>query len=327
MNASALKLNNQWQKRYEIARFFLYATFALTLSYMVYLILFPSAEFTFSFKTPDSSKNTVVEPRTENGALIKNGRTDQSGKIIFDANPLGDYSQAQVTFVLENKSADIEHGAVSARKSYRSFFYPEGNEIETLDNSKSPMLLSSKDSVFLKSAGKIWPIADTLTFEAMGWNWDDVSPASSEEIGTYEEQKLFTLKIPHPDGTVFLDKENGKQYLIENGKKREIKNAEIMNSYLKINPVVAERKGLEIKSRCEFQKSFGFYKTYTCTIPIKDIKNILGNDYQFEVNLNPDIKIQKINVMFKKPATIENAKSSVSILKNRIKANYMGQQP
>ncbi|MDO8529364.1 MAG: hypothetical protein Q7S18_01720 [bacterium] len=325
MPANEIQLNAVWQKRYKTARFFLYVIFTLTLFYVAYLILFPSAGFNFFFKTPDSSKNTVVEPRTASGALIRNGATDRSGKMIFDANPLGDYSEAEVSFILENKSADIQNGIVSVRKSYRSFFYPEGKEAETLDNLKAPLLLSSNDSVFLESDGKVWPIADVPTFEAMGFNWNNVTPASSEEIGTYEKQKLFTLKTPHPNGIVFFDKETGKYYLVENGEKREIKNAEAINSYLKINPIIADSKGLEAKSQCELRKSFGFYKTYKCTIPTENIKKNPGNDYQFEVNLDPSVKIQTIDVTFKKPATLKNAKSSLSIMKSRIKANYSGQ--
>ena len=54
-------------------------------------------------------------------------------------------------------------------------------------------LLSTPNSVFLTNQDKIWPIADTITFESMGFNWNDLQNSNSEEIGGYEKQKLFTL--------------------------------------------------------------------------------------------------------------------------------------
>ena len=74
MKNEEIKLNLVWQKRYSDARIIVYSIFVLLLIYAAYLILFPSALFSFSFKTPDSSKNTVVDPRNEKGELIRNGQ-------------------------------------------------------------------------------------------------------------------------------------------------------------------------------------------------------------------------------------------------------------
>lgn len=320
-----LKLDSIWEKRYRIARFFVYLIFAMGFIFAAYLVLFPSANFSFSFLNPDSAKNTIVEPRNENGNLIKNGKVKKEADFIFDTNPLGNFSEAEIEITLEKESEKIEEGIISTRKSFRSFFYPEGEEINDLNNVSFAKLLSTKESVYLASGSKIWPIADSVTFESMRWSWNDVIPSNSEEIGSYEKQKLFTLKSPHPDGTVFSDKETGEYYLIENGEKRLVKNQANLISLLKTNPVIAEEKGLTVISSCKIESSWKFLRKYKCLVPIREMQNFLGNDYEFRANFGQDVDIRNLKVTFKKSFDFENLKSSIATLKNRFKANYYGQ--
>lgn len=323
--SDSLKLGLIWEKRYKIARFFVYLIFAMGFIFAAYLVLFPSSNFSFSFLNPDSAKNTIVEPRNENGDLVKNGKVKKETNFIFDANPLGNFSEAEIEITLEKKSKKIEGGIISARKSFRSFFYPEGKEIDDLENVSFAKLLSTKESVYLVSGKKIWPIADAITFESMGWNWNDVAPSNSEEIGSYEKQKLFTLKSPHPDGTVFSDKETGKYYLVENGEKKPVKITADLISFTKTNPIIAEEKGLKTISSCEMKSSWKFLRKYKCLIPIREMQNLLGNDYEFRANFDQDVDIKNLKITFKKSFNFENFKSSLAMLKNRFKANYYGQ--
>lgn len=320
-----LKLDSAWEKRYRIARIFVYLIFSMGFIFAAYLVLFPSANFRFSFLNPESAKNTIVEPRNENNELIKNGKIKKESYFIFDANPLGNFSEAEVEITLEKKSGEIEEGSISVRKSFRSFFYPEGEEIDNLSNVSFAKLLSTKESVYLASGNKIWPIADAITFESMGWNWNDVIPSNSEEISSYEKQKLFTLKNAHPDGTVFSDKETGRYYLVENREKRLIKNSADLISFAKTNPTIAEEKSLETISSCEMESSWKFLRKYKCLIPIQEIQNLLGNDYEFRANFDQDVDIKNLEITFKKSFNLENLKSSLATLKNRFKANYYGQ--
>lgn len=323
-DSKKIQLSPVWQKRYRITKIFVYVSFFLCLLFAIYLILFPSANFVFSFKNPDSSKNTVVEPRSEKGELIKNGKVKNGEKLIFDTNPIGDFSEAEINITLKNKLSDSEEGEVSVRRSFRSFFYPEGEESVAPENTDFPKLLSANNSVFITSGEKIWPIADVITFESMGWNWDNVQKSNSEEIGNYEKQKLFTLKTPHPDGTVFSEKESGEYYLIEDRTKKKISNVEAVLPKLKIDPIIADKKGLDIKENCTAKKSFSLLKKYTCTIPIEKMQNIAGNDYQFEAKFEPDVEIKDLSITFRKTLNSKNLMSSLALLKSRIFANYYG---
>lgn len=377
MPETTTQLNHIWQKRYSVAKVFVYVIFILFLFLASYRILFPSANFVFSFKNPNSSKNTVVEPRNEKGVLVKNGKIPDKGKLIFDTNPLGDFSEVEIVFALSAESDDIAEGTVSVRKSFRSFFYPNGNIIDKIEapelfkvnndyyqligktlykfvsekaylskysakqaiakdedflnnypvsqeflGFRDGTLLSSGISVYAVSGNRIWPINNPTTFESMGWSWNDVIPASGEEIAIYQKEELFTLKTPHPDGTVFSDKETGKYYLILGREKHELIGQEAISFYLKADPVLTEEKNLETRGKCDLAKSFGLSKKYACSIPIFGMKDFTGNDFQFEAYFGNNVDIQNISVTFKKEMNMTNLESSLSTLKSRALLNY-----
>ncbi len=183
-------------------------------------------------------------------------------------------------------------------------------------------LLSSGLSGFVVSREKILPINNVTTFESMGFNWDDVIAASGEEIGIYEKSKLFTIDQPHPDGVILSDKEMGKLYYIQDGKKREFTGPNIINSYLKKGPVSVEEKGLKITNQCKLKRKIGFSIRYGCVMPIENMKALTGNDYQFVLNSDSDIRIKEINIMFKRNLALENLKLGLSDIKKKIIVNY-----
>jgi len=372
-----IKLNPVWERRYKNARFLVYLIFILFMAYAGYLLLFPSANFIFSFKNPDSLKNTVADPRKENGELIRNGQISGDEKMIFDTNLVGDFSEAEVSFTLTGKSSTIEDGSVSVRKSFRSFFYPEGEAITKIDipqlfkvnenyyqlkdnvlyvfvsekaylsnyDSKQasvkgedflknyPLsgefigfrdgtLLSSDISVFVVSGNKIWPINNPITFASNGWNWNDVIAASGEEIGIYQKEKLFTLKTPQPDGTLFLDKNTDKYYLISGEQKHELASKDVIDFYSRSKPLLAEEKNLDTKMDCNLTSSLGLSKKYACAIPTSEMKSLSGDDFEFQAFFGNDVDVQDISVTFKKKVSLENLKSSLLILRNRALLNY-----
>ena len=377
MSNSVIKLNNLWEKRYKNTRFLVYLVFAASIFYAGYLVLFPSASFIFSFKNPDSLKNTVADPRKETNEPIRNGQTEGDKKMVFDSNLVGDFSEAEVSFTLSGKSGDIEDGNVEIRKSFRSFFYPNGSPVtkieipelfkinddyyELRDNVlykfvsekaylsnydasqasakdenflknysvseeflgfRDGTLLSSDISVYIVSGNKIWPINNPVTFASNGWSWDDVVSASGEEIGIYQKEKLFTIKTPQPDGTLFADKNTGKYYLISGGEKHELIGKEVIDFYRKINPLPAEEKNLDIREQCSLTSSFGLSKKYSCTVPINEMKDLSGDDFEFQASFGNDVDVQNISVIFKKQMNMANLKSSLSTLKSRLLLNY-----
>jgi hypothetical protein len=435
-----IALEPSWKKKYFYSRIFVYALFLASVFYLAYLLLFPSAPFTFSFLNPNSSKNTLVDPRNDREEKLSNGKISANQKIIFNANLDGTFSKASVQFSLDNKSAQAVSGNVSIRKSFRSFLYPTGKPMgfpdgsllknkgnfyavsqgklrrfanenvtnalgfnqeaflevadEELDYNDKGYAIDSvnypedslfriqdnyyqlrggqlsefisekayltrynagqaiqKDASFLNnyplsenkigfadgslvsfdigayvvSENNIYPIADPRTFELMGFSWDDVIPISEDDLAFYARQPLFTINDPHPNGTIFLEKEDGKYYLIENGQKRELTGLNIVKIYLKRKPIEADKASLTVSSSCRIRKNGIIWKTYSCEVDLRPFQNLSGNDFELASNFDSDVQAANVSVTFKKSFDHENMRLALADIKNKIILNYVGQ--
>jgi hypothetical protein len=183
-------------------------------------------------------------------------------------------------------------------------------------------LISYGISAYIVSSGKILPINNTVTFSAMGYNWKDVKQASADEISFYEKDKLFTLSSAHPNGTIFTASDAKKSFLIENGTKRFISDDAVLKSLGKNTPIPISEKSLSTIEKCILKKEALSLRTYSCEIQLEKFGGLIGKDYEFQLDPNKDIKIDTINVTFKKQANWANLKSTIRDLINRIMANY-----
>lgn len=322
-----IKLSPEWQKRYSVLRFFVYFLFLATAAYFSYKVLFPSLPFYFFFETPNATKNTIIEPRIPKNVTLKKG-VITGGKLVFDtalSSFKGEFSQVKVNFILKKNSPEIAGGTISIRKSYRAFFYPEGDPITTPaeDSSKFPSgsLLSNGISAYVTDKDTIFPINNTITFTSMGFDWADVTPASSDEIGAYAKEKLFTIASPHPDGTIFVTQDKSRYFIVQDGKKRELVGQMVINSYLKRNPILVDEKSLETQSQCDLKKNFNMLnRSYSCIVPLDNLRALPGNDYQYEINFGDNIEVKEADATFGKILNWNNLISSLSNIKNRIYA-------
>lgn len=435
-----IKLDPKSQKKYNIAQAVLYAVFLIVVFFVADRILFPSVSLVFSFNNVNSLKNTLVSPRTafSPDTLAKNPIISGE-KFIFDANPLGNFSDAAITFSANEDSKNIESSPVSIRKSYQAFFYPISNpmgfkdgtllttadgkyfivsdgllrkfeSIEILlqlgypkdsfrqvsesdlqynkpgdkitdktsypdntlfaigdtyyqlknqelfpfvseraflsqfdaiqaiakDNdfilrypvSETPLgfadgtLASSDISVFILSKGKSYPIINAETFVQMGFDWNKVVALDPEELGLYERQKQFTRTQPHPNGTLFLDQETGKFFIIKDKKKHPIESAEIAKTYSKQSPVLANIRQSEKTVSCQLKKSW-FSDKYSCHTPLEFITDSPGNDYEISSVFVNDVKLTNLEAKFSTPLTWKNLMLSLSRIKENLRNNYI----
>jgi hypothetical protein len=214
-----------------------------------------------------------------------------------------------------------EYAATSALEKDQEFL--NSNILsENLIGFRNGSLLSFGPSVFIASGNLVYPIDSAKTFLSMGYDWSDVIPASEEELGIYKKTKIFTTDNPHPDGTIFTDSKDGEYYYIEKGTRRPVIGPNISNFYLRNNPILADKGGLETKSSCVFKKSLGIFRKYRCQLPLDNINSFIGNDYQFQMEINPDIRAKTLTVNLKKNITWNNLKLAISNIILRIMAQY-----
>lgn len=435
-------LDEKSRKIYRALRIALYGLSLLAFFYVVFLVLFPTQSFVFSFLNPDASSNSITRPRNALGEPVRNGKVSANGALYFDTSLVGNYSKAKVTFVLSEKSEKPAAGLFAAVRSYQAFLYPEGSplgfkdgtlvknnqsyyivsdgqlrEFENLsvvnslgfpekafveaaekdlkytspglpvaddksfpessifkisndfyflkDNelqkftspeaflsqykpeqaiekdeslliryklSENPIgfsdgsLISYGDAVYSVSEGKAFPVDSSITFEAAGYSWDDVIPVSADEVSFYKKGKLFTLREPHPAGTVFSTAEEGKFYIIKNGEKDILPSAAVAYSWLRKNPILVSEIGSKVPIFCSsLKKELLAFRRYSCEMETDALKNLAGKDYEFKANFKNNVEFDTISVRFEKTVTADNLQQTLGEILNRIRNNYARQ--
>lgn len=113
------------RRSYLIGRVCLYAT-CILLAYLLALsFLFPVVPFSFNFRTPHSTKNTFLDPRSApDQSSLTNGKIAGGQTLIGNFDRPGTFSRIRISFNLEKKSAAPTKIKASIARSYRAFFLP-----------------------------------------------------------------------------------------------------------------------------------------------------------------------------------------------------------
>lgn len=180
-------------------------------------------------------------------------------------------------------------------------------------------LASAADSVYILSEDKSYPIENEVTFAAMGFAWENVVPISTDELGAYKKQKQFTNDAPHPNGTIFVDREKNEYFIIQNGRKLPMNSAAIIEAYSKQKPISVDSAASEKEFSCKIQKEMFSSDTFGCGIQLENLTSFIGNDYQVALTFPSDADLQKINVTFSTPITFSSLKNSLSVIKTKLK--------
>lgn len=197
---------------------------------------------------------------------------------------------------------------------------------ENLLGFSSGSIVSYGISAYLIENGTILPINNPETFLAMGYDWSGIVPIDGGEFSLYEKGELTTIESAHPEGTVFSATEDGKKYLIKNGRKYFLPTESIAASWIGNKGMIAvNARGLEISQRCVLQKKLLSSVRFSCAIPLASLQSVIGKDYEFKVIFSDNLEISNINATFEKNINKDNFKMTVFDLVNRIKQNYVPQ--
>src|SRR3989304_9972369 len=100
------------------------------------------------------------------------------------------------------------------------------------------------------------PVGSADIFLGLGYHFENVLPASEEEIGIYKRGKIFNLGGQHPDGTILLDQDTGNYYLVEQNAKRPLTDSRYLNFLLKQQiPVNVSAKSNDTSVNCNLKSS------------------------------------------------------------------------
>lgn len=193
----------------------------------------------------------------------------------------------------------------------------------------SGSLLAWGDGVFLMDGESPRPILGIDIFLSLGFSWDDVRPASDEEISLVQKGKFVDFSVPHPDGTVFFDTEERRYFLIEEGKKREIKGEALLQSWLgNRHPILVSSKSLTTASSCILEEGFSPFSSYAleCSLLLEALVSLPGDTYEFSIDLPIETDIRRMDVTFESSLKRETFLRTLSKLKNRVISRYIPTQ-
>lgn len=300
---NSLILNKKDNKIYLILNSLLFVILFFLAIFIIYKIIFPSQYFTYSFNNINSLKNTITDVSISKQA------------INFYASTASNFSQVKINIELSTPNNQLSNKKISTQKSYKSFFYPQGDDLINLDSKEENRLVSIDNSVFIIGNNQMTPIDSTLTFESLGYDWNDVVE-NKADLSTYEKQKLADPNASHPTGTILKTTGGNNFYFIENRTKRRIINPQIENIK---NAILVNDSSLDIEENCTLKKSILLTKKYQCTLNLSTLETLRGKDYKFELSdLPANLNIKQIDLEFKRYPSKENFQFFLSDLKKKI---------
>jgi len=113
------------RRAYLIGRVFLYIICIFFVFFFAARVIFPTIPFSFNFQTPQSTKNTFLDPRNSaDQSSLDHGNITRNKTLIGNFESPGTFSHIRVSFTLTKKSPENVRFKASLSRSYRSFFFP-----------------------------------------------------------------------------------------------------------------------------------------------------------------------------------------------------------
>lgn len=197
-----IRFDSSLQKKYSILRFFLFALFVLGAGFVLYRILFPIVPLDFSMNNPNSAKNSLVNPRSEESSKFPaKGIIAKQDKLIFNANPIGQFSDIKISFTAGKNSKSIEDGLVEIKKSYQAFFFPIGKPVGFPNGS----LLTNPDngSYYIISNGELRKFSNTDIILKLGYPKNAFANVSQEDLSFNPAGEEISSSDSYPDNSLF----------------------------------------------------------------------------------------------------------------------------
>jgi hypothetical protein len=187
-------------------------------------------------------------------------------------------------------------------------------------------LLANAMGVFVvTSETEARPVGSAEIFLALGYDFRDVIQASEEELGVYKRGRIFLLGAAHPDGTVFLDQDDGSYYLVDQRTKRPL----LPGTYRDFlvtdkHPIIVSTQASTQSAHCSLLPNI-FSTKLSCTTPITALAPGFGNDFELRIT-NPEtgIEINALSVSFETAMNQENLMTLLAKIKQRLLARFAG---
>ncbi len=184
-------------------------------------------------------------------------------------------------------------------------------------------LIAYGDSAFVVEGKFILPIESAETFQAFGFDWNDLVSVNGDEFSFYQKGDLFKIDNVHPNNSLFQVSENGQLYLYEDGSLHFLSSEKAAKSWSKKKPVIVSEKNITQSAQCGLVKSGIIFTKYVCEAKINNLAEIPGKDYQVKFSFSKDTNIYIIETTLSKDLNWKNIRYSIGEILRKIKLTYV----
>lgn len=185
-------------------------------------------------------------------------------------------------------------------------------------------LVSFADGIYvITSERDMRPIGSAEIFLALGYRFEDVIPGSAEDLGIYKRGRIFLTGAPHPDGTLFRDRDTGEHFLIDAGFRRSVSAGAYLDFLLsQIHPVIAATPHPSEEATCSAEAGL-LPRALDCTIDLAPLSHSIGSDYEVTLSGNDTpIDIAALTLSFETRLNAENGARLLSKVKDRFLTRF-----
>lgn len=181
-------------------------------------------------------------------------------------------------------------------------------------------LIAYGEAVYAVSTGNILrPIDSPDTFLKKGYQWESIIYATGEEFGIYERGPLYSIKQPHPDGTLFYFADEDQYSLVDGERRRPIPQAVAEAQFKGVVPVVI--RDLPPAQSCRLGND-PVLGSFTCTISLAAVQNEVANEYQFTFSSPSGTTLSGMQADFKRYINKQNFRAFVNDLLIKLATRY-----
>ena len=171
----------------------------ITLLYLLFsALLFPTTRFSYSYEDPMVNTEALETPRGLVGDVFDSGTVPAEETLRTYAGVSGDISSLFVTVALDRQADMPETLPLTIRRSYRSFFFSEGDPVEAVPGAR---VLAIDGEPYLLSDEALRPLLGERA--ALSWtSAEEVLPAKGDAFDLFP---LDNTPVGFRPGTLVSD--------------------------------------------------------------------------------------------------------------------------
>lgn len=182
---------------------------------------------------------------------------------------------------------------------------------------RSGTLISSSEGIYVTDGEVKRPIQDEMVFQALGYDFDNVIAASSEERSLHKKARMITLDSSHPFGTIFYTRDTQRTYIYDQNTLHSIPTSHQTTQ----NAIVTEEASRTTSATCTLTKKKFSERTYTCKIPLDNIADFPGNIFRFVINV-PSVDIARSHIKLSTAQTHSSLEHRLTAFKKQLLQYY-----